>query len=124
LSNDIQASLADFDKYDAIKNKAKMIFDKTLIRERIKEVAIRENDLPEGVADDIAFHMTDWIEDLEQYVGFCTNPSKITNQELDHLLMAFLIHVPNHIAAASKLFTELPVRDIFGVGATSEDKES
>lgn len=32
--------------------------------------------------------------------------------------MGFLIHVPNHVAAASMLMNEIPVEDVFGVNAT------
>jgi hypothetical protein len=35
-------------------------------------------------------------------------------------LLQFLIHVPNHLAAAS-LYAGIPVRDIFEVGATNEE---
>ncbi len=98
-----------------------MIFEKTLIVERIKEVATQQNKLSEDVAYDVAFHMTDWLEDLAQYVEFCADPNKMKSNEIDHLLIKFLLHVPNHIAAASKLYIEIPVTDVFGVRATSED---
>jgi len=38
------------------------------------------------------------------------------------LLAAFLTHTPNHIAAALKLYLQIPVTDVFGVGATAEKK--
>ena len=37
--------------------------------------------------------------------------------------MGFLIHVPSHVAAASKLVTGIPVTDIFKVGATVESED-
>jgi hypothetical protein len=45
----------------------------------------------------------------------------MSDAEVSELLIGFLVHVPNHVAAASKLYTDVPVTDIFGVGATSED---
>jgi hypothetical protein len=93
------------------------------IRARIMEVALREAELPEPVAHDVAFHMTDWLDDLKAYGRFCTDPGKLSDDEVNKMLIAFLIHVPNHLAAASKLYTDFPVADIFGVGATSEDTE-
>jgi hypothetical protein len=42
---------------------------------------------------------------------------------VNRLVLGFLAHVPNHLAAASKLLTGIPVTDIFGVGATSEDDD-
>jgi hypothetical protein len=98
-------------------------FNTKLIADRIEEVAIRENQLSQSVARDVAFHMTDWLEDLARYNEFCANPNKMTNKEVEDLLLAFLTHVPNHIAAASKLYAEIPVTDVFGVGATSDDDD-
>jgi hypothetical protein len=94
--------------------------DPTSIRARIREVAGRDTELPDEVAEDVAFHMTDWLDDLEAYSRFCSDPSRMSDAEIDELLRAFLLHVPNQLAAASKLYTEIPVTDIFGVGATSE----
>src|SRR5580765_7921108 len=91
------------------------------IRERIYQVALREAELPESVANDVAFHMTDWLTDLDSYQRFCSAPSAFSDKDVSELLMQFLIHVPNHLAAASKLYTGTPVTDVFGVGATSEE---
>jgi hypothetical protein len=69
--------------------------------------------------DDIAFHMTDWLGELEDFATFCANPSSYSTEEVIKILMAFLYHVPNHIAAAAKQYLDSPVRDIFGVGAVA-----
>ena len=93
------------------------------IRARIMEVGCREAELPEAVARDVAFHMTDWLDDLAAFNRFCANPGAMTDEEVSRLLIQFLVHVPNHLAAACKLYTDIPVTDIFGVGATSEDTD-
>ena len=98
--------------------------DPNLIRARIREVALRETELPETAANDVAFHMTDWLDDLEAYHRFCSHPSAMSDEEVSRLLIQFLVHVPNHLAAAAKLYTDIPVTDIFGVGATSESREN
>lgn len=95
--------------------------DPAAIRARIHEVDCRKMELSDAVANDVAFHMTDWLDDLDAYARFCADPSKMSDAEVGELLLAFLVHVPNHIAAASKLYTGVPVTDIFGVDATSED---
>jgi hypothetical protein len=97
--------------------------DPEAIRTRIAEVARREAELPDSVARDVAFHMTDWLDNLEAYSRFCADPGKLSDSEVSQLLIRFLIHVPNHLAAAGKLYTDLPVTDIFGVGATSENTD-
>jgi hypothetical protein len=97
--------------------------DPEVIRARIREVARREAELPEAAANDVAFHMTDWLDDLDAYHRFCADPSALSDAEVSRLLIQFLVHVPNHLAAASKLYTGTPVTDVFGVGATSEDDD-
>jgi hypothetical protein len=85
------------------------------------EAAVRTNaGLSESVARDVAFHMTDWLDDLAAYQHFCAHPEKSSPSEITNLLMAFLLHVPNHVAAASKLFTGIPLIDIFDVGSTTD----
>jgi hypothetical protein len=69
---------------------------------------------------DIVFHMTDWLDDMHLYDKFCGDPTSFNPEEIDDLLIRFLTHVPNHLAAASKLFLDVPVTDIFDVGSTSE----
>src|ERR1044071_4099263 len=98
--------------------------DAKLISARIREVALRETELPEATATDVAFHMTDWLDDLDAFHRFCSRPSAISDREVSRLLTEFLVHVPNHLAAAAKLYTNIPVTDIFGVGATSEGREN
>jgi hypothetical protein len=95
--------------------------DSEIVRARIAEVARRDAELPDSLADEVAFHMTDWIEDLDAFFRFCTNPGSLTDVEVSELLSGFLVHVPNHVAAAGKLYTGVPVTDIFHGRATSED---
>ena len=51
-------------------------FDPNLIQARIPKVALREAELSEAVANDVAFHMTDWLNDLEAYHRFCSQPHR------------------------------------------------
>jgi hypothetical protein len=95
--------------------------DAKLIEERIREVMLRAAGLPTTVADDVAFHMTDWLDDLARFMRFCDAPSQWQDEEIEDMLLAFLVHVPNHVAAAAKLLTGLPVTDVFGVGAVDNE---
>jgi hypothetical protein len=98
-------------------------FDPQVVRARIAEIARREMELSDAVADDVAFHMTDWLDDLDAYSRFCADPNRMSDADVSELLAGFLVHVPNHVAAASKLYTGVPVTDIFGVSATSEERD-
>jgi hypothetical protein len=84
--------------------------------------AFQDSELSPTKIDDIVFHMTDWLEDLNNWSNFCANPNKLSPDEVHSLLIEFLVHVPAHLAAAAKLVTGLPVNDVFGIGATSEEK--
>lgn len=96
--------------------------DADAVRARIAEVALREEAFSEAVANEVAFHMTDWLDDLAAYARLCVDPGAMSDAEVDEMLRGFLVHVPNHIAAAGKLYTGMPVTDIFDVGAISEER--
>lgn len=98
-------------------------FDEDSIKRRLERVARQELELPESVARDVAFHMTDWLDDLDAYARFCSDPQALTDEQVSKLLLAFLLHVPNHIAAAAKLSTGFGGTDVFGVGAVTDDDE-
>jgi hypothetical protein len=81
-----------------------------------------ENLSPEVVAD-IAFHMTDWKEDLLDMVHLYEHVGELSNEQVQRLVIGFLVHVPNHVAAARKLAGVGPIEDIFQVGVLIEDED-
>ncbi len=86
---------------------------------RIEQTAL-DRGLSEQEAMDVAFHMLDWHKDLTELVSFMQNPGSLADKDLEDMLTQFLIHAPNHIAAAAKLYTGNGVRDIFDVGACDD----
>ena len=101
-----------------------MKYDTKSVVAAIENAMDAEMGLSSKNAHDVAFHMTDWLDDFASLQKFFESPENYSYDEVSDLLMGFLIHAPNHIAAASKLMTGIPVTDIFGVGATSEDDAS
>jgi len=99
-----------------------MMLDEKKIKESLLNT-LKEFELESNVIDDAVFHLTDWLKDLEAWHSFCAAPESYSNDELRNLLINFLVHVPAHLAAASKLITGIPVKDDFGIGATSAKKE-
>lgn len=97
-----------------------MKLDQARVSAAIEAVVRTRSGFSPAVARDIAFHMTDWLDDLAEYHDFCAHPEKLSPSEIEKLLTGFLVHVPNHVAAASKLFIDIPVTDIFGVGSTTD----
>jgi predicted metallopeptidase len=65
--------------------------------------------------------MTDWKKDLERLHGLYENIERLSDEEITKVVIAFLAHVPNHIAAAKKLVGLGPIEDIFKVGVLDED---
>lgn len=74
--------------------------------------ALIADEIDETIASDISFHLSDWYDDARFMVALQLFPERFTQDEISTGVMAFLIHVPNHVAAAAKLHG-LPVEDIF-----------
>jgi len=93
-------------------------------RERVKTriaEAFTELELKPEVVEDIAFHMTDWTENLVDLVHLYESPAELSNDQIQDLVIRFLAHVPNHVAAARKLAGLGPIEDVFEVGVLTED---
>ncbi len=75
------------------------------------------------VARDIAFHMTDWDDDLEVLNALYEQPEKYGHDEIRRAVLKLLAHVPNHLAAAKKLGGLGPIEDISSVDALQEDED-
>jgi len=96
--------------------------DSSVVGREMESKLLATGDWTEAEAADIAFHMTDWLTDLEEYYEFCQNPACLSPEAVEKLLIGFVAHVPNHVVAAHKLLMDEPVTDLFGLGAVSEDK--
>lgn len=76
----------------------------------------RHAGIVEHVAVDIAFHLSDWTSDAAFLLAVHLYPERFTPDEIADGICEFLIHAPNHVAAAAKLYG-YPVKDIFEIGA-------
>ena len=79
-------------------------------------------DLTPAQAVDVAFHVTDWLGDLDHLLQFYVAPAALSDQEVHRLLVSLLVHVPNYAAAAAALLADCPVNSIFRVGAVKRDE--
>jgi len=93
---------------------------KEFVRNKIV-AAFTANELDSNICEDIAFHMTDWKEDLEQLVGLYQNVDSLTDSGIRKVVISFLAHAANHIAAAKKLVGLGPIEDVFQVGVLRDD---
>jgi len=74
-------------------------------------------------AKDIGFHMTDWDSDVDELIALYEDPDAFSNDQIVDIVIRFLAHVPNHVAAAKKLVGLGPMEDIFEVGILVEDAD-
>jgi hypothetical protein len=87
------------------------------IQERFSGVLRRELGLTKAAADEAAFHLTDWSEELYLLHDLFEHPKKRTDREVRDALMGFVAHASHHVAAAHRAIMDLPVTDVFGIGA-------
>jgi len=73
-------------------------------------------------AREIAFHMTDWDHNVDDLVRLYERPESFSDDEIQSVIIQFLAHVPNHVAAAKKLAGLGPIEDVFKVGVLEEDE--
>ncbi len=45
--------------------------------------------------------MTDWLQDFLTLIQYFENPQSYSSEQWAEQLVAFLLHVPNHLAAAA-----------------------
>ncbi len=72
-------------------------------------------------ATEISFHLTDWYTDLVDLHKLLDEIDQYSDEQIGHILMRFLAHVPNHVAAAKKLIGLGPIEDVFGVGILEDE---
>ncbi|HEX7176153.1 MAG TPA: hypothetical protein VF240_12905 [Pyrinomonadaceae bacterium] len=96
--------------------------DEQKLRDRITR-ALLSLEMKEKCANDVAFHMTDWVKDFEELAAVWKNPAQFGDDQVTKAIYGFLAHVPNHLNAATKLVGMGPIEDVFGVGIFEEDKD-
>lgn len=72
-------------------------------RKRIEDAYLAERYFSPEVCRNIAFHMTDWLDDYEELGQVFDASAKLSKKRIQEIIMRFLIHASDHIAAAKKL---------------------
>jgi hypothetical protein len=91
------------------------------IRKKIEDSLNQVGEYSAEQTKSIAFHMTDWLDDLSDLCEVYQDPERHQAKAVEETLMRFLLHAANHIIAASKLMTGLSVTDVFEAGALEAD---
>jgi hypothetical protein len=97
-----------------------MLFDADKIKREMESLLASTGDFPKEKRKDIAFHMTDWLSDLQALTAFFEKPEGVEPVAFKKMLIGFLVHAPDHIAAARKLVTDQGMEDVFKVGIFEE----
>ena len=111
--------------HEFVAGRAHHLSDNVCEAQSVARTALAE-EFDDKTAEDIAFHMTDWNSDAAFITAFLLFPERFTAEEIRQGILDFLIHAPNHLAAAAKLH-DCPIQDTFEVGALdgwSEDSET
>ena len=90
------------------------------LRDRITQAFTSSMGEPE-IAGEIAFHVTDWAEDVDDLVRLYEQAESLSDEEIRKTVIQLLAHVPNHVAAAKKLIGMGSIEDVFSVGVHEED---
>jgi hypothetical protein len=69
---------------------------------RIHELFVQSGAYSEEQAREIAFHLTDWIDDLVPFADFLENPRAVDGDKAMDIIVKFLAHAPNHLHAAAE----------------------
>ena len=70
--------------------------------QRIRELFLQGEEYTEDQAHEIAFHLTDWIDDLVPFVNFLENPKTVDADRAMDIIVKFLAHAPDHLRAAAE----------------------
>ena len=93
-----------------------------IITEKI-ESAFSDFDFDQTKLKEIAFHLTDWLNDLEEIYKLYLNIENLSDEEIRKTLTGFVIHVPNHLNAAHKLIMGDKIEDVFNAGIFEDEEE-
>jgi hypothetical protein len=91
------------------------------VKKRIAEALSSSLGLEMAEAGEVAFHLTDWKHNLDELVEVYEKADELSDEHIQEIVIKFLAHVPNHIAAAKKLLGLGPIEDVFNVGVLKED---
>jgi len=93
-----------------------------LARDRLERAVVAEG-TSKQIAGAVAFQMVDWLHDLHDLLDMLDPDRHPTDADVSEVLIGFLSHVPEHVAAAAKLYLSLGVRDTFNLGVCEPSEE-
>jgi hypothetical protein len=86
------------------------------IRSNIMQALAHDGFLTKAEAQEAAFHLTDWITELNELNELFSVPRWDTTHA-QQVLMSFVVHAQAHLVAAHRIIAGAPVTDVFELGA-------
>ncbi len=97
-------------------------FDHKEINKQINAALKIETELSEDICWEIAFHMTDWLDDIEKLLEFFLAPNHFDSKTITSRLIGFLVHAPEHVGEAAKLLIGFGIEGIFQDNSSDKGK--
>ena len=90
-----------------------------VLRAKLQAALQVAGELDAECSAEIAFHMTDWLAELDVLSRLRTDPDSFDAEATYQAVLRFLLHAPEHIARAAELLTGEPIQGIFNDEGTS-----
>lgn len=79
--------------------------DTKKLRKRLEIIAVERIGLSEAESVEFSFHMTDWMDDMQDLSETIRSGEDADNGKLYNSMLRFLLHAPAHIVAAATMMT-------------------
>ena len=75
------------------------------VQAKLEELIIDRAELTSEQAKEFSFHMTDWLQDMEDLRFAFEAIHDVDDEALFSVLLRFLLHAPAHVVSAAALMT-------------------
>jgi len=82
------------------------------VAERISTALSQAADFDKSVADEVAFHITDWLDDYQVLLGLLEGGTA-SEEDIYKASLKLLLHAPEHMVRAAELVTGEKPQGIF-----------
>lgn len=84
---------------------------------RIATVLASGSEISREVAEEAAFHLSDWYADWERVLDILSDDEEPNLNAAKAVVIEFAAHAAAHIAAAHRILLGFPVKDVFRIGS-------
>lgn len=82
---------------------AKMFGAETFVEARDRIKSAMQVEMDDDLADELAHHLIDWIEDAASILAIYVYPAAFTDVEIRDIVTLAMVHIPSHAVAAGRL---------------------